>query len=234
MGIQQIKRQNVSELVFNQMQEMIVSGEWAPGSKISSENELAAQMGVSRVTIRSAIQKLSSLGLVESRHGEGTYVCKMDGTQCFNSILPAIVLSKPDREALHEFREIIESACAMLAAQRITREQLDDLLRFNAEMEINKTNPEAAAACDMAFHKGIAYATGNPYIIQVFEILETIFTRSLVENVHHMGVGPGVHYHNEICRALEMRDGGLAQMKMLSHLKVTHDTMAYLQEEGNE
>lgn len=233
MGIQQIKRQNVSELVFNQMQEMIVSGEWAPGSKISSENELAAQMGVSRVTIRSAIQKLSSLGLVESRHGEGTYVCKMDGTQCFNSLLPAIVLSKQDRESLNDFRDVIESACAMLAAQRITPDQLEELYRFTAEMEATKFDPEAAAACDMAFHKGIAKATGNPYIIQVFEILETIFIKSLVESVHHMGVGPGVHYHNEICRALSLRDGGLAQMKMLEHLKVIHETMAHLQESEN-
>lgn len=234
MAIQPIKRQNVSELVFNQMQEMIVSGEWAPGSKISSENELAAQMGVSRVTIRSAIQKLSSLGLVESRHGEGTYVCKMDGTQCFNSILPLIVLSKPDRESLHEFRSIVESACAMLAAQRITPEQLAEIRKVNDDMEANKDDPEAAAACDMAFHKGIANATGNPYIIQVFDILDTIFTRSLVENVHHMGVAPGVHSHREICQALELRDGHLAQQRMQEHLKVTHETMARRQERDHE
>lgn len=230
MAIQPIKRQNVSELVFNQMREMIVSGEWAPGSKISSENELATQMGVSRVTIRSAIQKLSSLGLVESRHGEGTYVCMLDGTQCFNSILPMIVLSKPNREALHEFRTIIESACALLAAQRITPEQLETLRKANEDMAANKDNPEVAAASDMAFHKGIANATGNPYIIQVFDILETIFTKSLVENIHHMGASSGVHYHSEICKALELRDGELAQKRMQDHLKVTHETMVSLLE----
>lgn len=228
MSIQPIKRQNVSELVFNQMQDMIVSGEWAPGSKISSENELAAQMGVSRVTIRSAIQKLSSLGLVESRHGEGTYVCKLDGTQCFNSILPMIVLSKVDREALHEFRTIIESACAMLAAQRINPEQLAELRKINEDMAANRDDPEAAAGFDMAFHKGIANATGNPYIIQVFDILETIFIRSLVENIHHMGASSGVHFHGEICDALELRDGELAQKRMQDHLKVTHETMVRL------
>lgn len=230
MAIQPIKRQNVSELVFNQMQEMIVSGEWAPGSKISSENELASQMGVSRVTIRSAIQKLSSLGLVESRHGEGTYVCKLDGSQCFNSILPMIVLGRPNREALHEFRSIIESACALLAAQRITPEQLTKIRADNEHMAENKDNPEAAAAFDMAFHKGIANATGNPYIIQVFDILETIFTKSLVENIHIMGASSGVHFHGEICRALEAHDGVLAQQLMQEHLKVTHETMVRLLE----
>lgn len=230
MAIQPIKRQNVSELVFNQMREMIVSGEWAPGSKISSENELANQMGVSRVTIRSAIQKLSSLGLVESRHGEGTYVCKLDGTQCFNSMLPMIVLSKVNRESLHEFRTIIESACALLAAQRITPEQLAEIRAANEHMAENKDNPEAAAAFDMAFHKGIANATGNPYIIQVFDILETIFTRSLVENIHHMGASSGVHFHSQITEALELHDGALAQKRMEDHLKVTHETMVRLLE----
>ncbi len=230
MAIQPIKRQNVSELVFNQMQEMIVSGEWAPGSKISSENELASQMGVSRVTIRSAIQKLSSLGLVESRHGEGTYVCKMDGTQYFNSILPMIVLSKPNREALHEFRSIIESACAMLAAQRITPEQMAELKKTIANMEENQNDPEAAAASDMAFHKGIANATGNPYIIQVFDILETIFTKSLVENIHHMGTAPGVRFHGEICQALAEKDSAKARKLMEEHLQVTHETMSRLLE----
>ena len=228
MSIQPIKRQNVSELVFNQMQEMIVSGEWAPGSKISSENELASQMGVSRVTIRSAIQKLSSLGLVESRHGEGTYVCKLDGTQCFNSMLPMIVLSTVNREALHEFRTIIESACAMLAAERITPEQLAELRKANETMASNMDQPEAAANADMAFHKGIANATGNPYIVQVFDILEAIFTRSLVENIHHMGASSGVHFHGEICNALEKHDAALAQKLMQEHLKVTHETMIQL------
>ena len=225
MAIQQIKRQNVSELVFNQMQEMIISGEWAPGSKISSENELASQMGVSRVTIRSAIQKLSSLGLVESRHGEGTYVCKLDGSQCFNSMLPMIVLSTVDREALHELRSIIESACARLAAERITPEQLEQLRKVNETMAASVDDPDEAAKADLAFHKGIADATGNPYIVQVYDILEKVFVRSLMENTHHMGTTPGVRYHGKICDALEKHDAAKAQKLMSEHLEVTHDTM---------
>lgn len=228
MAIQPIKRQNVSEMVFNQMQEMIVSGEWAPGSKILSENELAAQMGVSRVTIRSAIQKLSSLGLVESRHGEGTYVCSLDGTQCFNTMLPMIVLSKVDREAIHEFRTIIECSCARLAAQRITQEQIETLKNANEEMEANQNDPETAARWDMEFHKGLAHATANPYIAQVLDIVETIFTRSFVENINTMGATSGVHYHRQIIQALELHDPELAFDRMLEHLNVVHETMVSL------
>lgn len=228
MAIQPIKRQNVSELVFNQMQEMIVSGEWAPGTKISSENELASQMGVSRVTIRSAIQKLSSLGLVESRHGEGTYVCSLNGTQCFNSILPMIVLSKENREALHEFRTILECACAKLAATRITPERLEELRSINEKMGESQREPDVAAAWDMAFHKGIARATDNPYIVQVLDILETIFTKSLVENINIMGAQSGLYYHRLIIEALEKGDEQLCHDRMLEHLDVVHKTMREL------
>ncbi len=231
MSIQPIKRQNVSELVFEQIQDMIISGEWPAGSKISSENELATQMGVSRVTIRSAIQKLSSLGLVESRHGEGTFVCRLDGTQSFRSILPGIILSDVDRESLHEFRTVIESACAMLATTRITPEQLAKLRQDTTAMEANRDDPEVSARYDMAFHKGLANATGNPYIIQVFDILETIFTRSLVENIHIMGASSGVQFHREICDAIEQRNPELAKRCMEQHLQVTHETMLRLKED---
>lgn len=228
MAIQAIKRQNVSELVLEQMKEMINSGEWQPGTKIPSENELASLMGVSRVTIRSAIQKLSSLGLVESRHGEGTYVCTLDGSQCFNSMIPMIMLSNHDRESLHEFRTMIEVEGAMLAARRITAKQLEALRQTVTEMEQYKEEPAKAAAADMAFHKGIAEATGNPYIIQVFDILETTFTKYLVDNIHTMGASSGVYYHNAICDALETHDAALAKQRMADHLAVTHETMVRL------
>ncbi len=225
MAITQIKRQNVSELVFDQMKEMIASGEWAPGSKIESENELSAQFGVSRVTVRSAIQKLSSLGLVESRHGEGTYVCKLDGSQAFNSMIPMIVLSSQDREALHELRVIVEVGSSRIAAERITEEQVRELRATVEAMQEHEADPEAAAADDMAFHKGIARATGNPYIQQIFEIIETNFARYLVENVHHIGASSGVYYHGKICDALESRNPDLAEQLMLEHLNVTRETM---------
>lgn len=231
MAITQIKRQNVSELVFEQMKDMIASGEWAPGSKIQSENELANQFGVSRVTVRSAIQKLSSLGLVESRHGEGTYVCELDGSQAFNSIIPMIVLSGENREALHELRVIVEVGAARIAAERITPQQLQTLRDSVTAMKEHENQPEQAAADDLAFHKGLAGATGNPYIKQIFEIIETNFARYLVENIHHIGASSGVSYHGKICDALERHDPEQAAALMLEHLNVTRNTMRKLSED---
>ena len=64
MAIQKISRDSISDQVFVQMKEQILEGEWKPGEKIPSENELARQFGVSRVTVRNALQKLSALELL--------------------------------------------------------------------------------------------------------------------------------------------------------------------------
>lgn len=232
MAIQQIDRQNVSKMAFEQMRDMIANGDWPSGSKIQSENKLAAQLGVSRVTVRSAIHKLSGLGLVESRPGEGTYVCQLDGTQAFNSMIPVILLSNTARKSLHELRTIVECGCARLAAARITDEQLKMLRKNVDEMQAHESMPEKAAADDLAFHKGISDATGNLYLKQVFSIIETNFTKSLVENAHHMGTSSGIHFHRKLCDALEKRDAALAESVMEEHLKVTYETMLSLLEEN--
>ena len=71
MALSTIRKRNISNEVYGRFMNAIASGEWAPGSKIPSENELASTLGVSRVSVRSALHKLTSLGLVESRQGEG-------------------------------------------------------------------------------------------------------------------------------------------------------------------
>ena len=63
MGIVPIKKVNVGQMVFDQMQELLIRGEWKPGDRLPSENELAEMFNVSRITIRQALQKLSVLGL---------------------------------------------------------------------------------------------------------------------------------------------------------------------------
>ena len=78
MGIVPIKKVNVGQMVFDQMQELLIRGEWKPGDRLPSENELADMFNVSRITIRQALQKLSVLGLVKTRFGEGSFVKKFD------------------------------------------------------------------------------------------------------------------------------------------------------------
>ena len=72
--MEKITKDNVSDLVFYRLSQYIVSGEWSSGTKIPPEMELADQLGVSRASVRSAIQKLQAFGMVKTQAGEGTFV----------------------------------------------------------------------------------------------------------------------------------------------------------------
>ena len=74
MAIQKISRASIGDQVYQQMKDQIVNGEWKAGDRLPSENELAEQFGVSRVTVRGALQKLAALGLIETKLGDGSYV----------------------------------------------------------------------------------------------------------------------------------------------------------------
>ena len=74
MTIKKIVRDGVSDQVYSQLKENVAQGVWQPGEKIPSENQLVSLFGVSRASIRMAIQKMITLGLLESKVGDGTYV----------------------------------------------------------------------------------------------------------------------------------------------------------------
>ena len=73
MQITPIQKVNVVEEIFDQLQSMLIEGTWKPGDKIPSENELSETFGVSRMTIRQALQKMKALGLIETRSGSGSF-----------------------------------------------------------------------------------------------------------------------------------------------------------------
>ncbi len=74
MNLKAVKKVNIGDQVYDQIKDQIISGSWASGEKIPSENQLMDIFGVSRGTVRQAIQKLSAVGLLETRRGEGSYV----------------------------------------------------------------------------------------------------------------------------------------------------------------
>ena len=115
-----IKKESVRGQVFWQLREQILRRTWPPGSKLPSENDLSRTMGVSRVSIREGIQHLVSLGILETKHGEGTFVRELSGQIHFNALIPLLVLDDIDILNVLEYRQIIERGTAALAAERAT------------------------------------------------------------------------------------------------------------------
>jgi GntR family transcriptional repressor for pyruvate dehydrogenase complex len=223
LALKSIRKQNIGDVVYEQFMNAIVSGEWEQGEKIPSENELAATLGVSRVSVRSALNKLGSLGLVESRQGEGTFICKFSGAQYINNLVPIIVLSKPDLKNLLEFRMIFDCEMAGLAAQRADSEIIELMKSNIKEHKRLKGEVKKAAECDLEFHYLIAQATGNPLLIQVYRVLKDVLVYALYDIVESMGTSNALVFHQHILNAIEAGDASRARKVMMRHVLDTMD-----------
>ena len=105
---------NAADTVYHEILKQIGSGEYPKGSRLPSENELCQKYGVSRITIRSALQRLLALGLVETKIGGGTYIkdAAMAAAE-FNEMIPFIVLDSRDLWEMLEFRQGIEAMASV-------------------------------------------------------------------------------------------------------------------------
>lgn len=211
-----IIRVNVTNQVIQYLKDRILKRYWAPGDKISSENELTQELKVSRSTVRSAIQYLIGIGVLENFQGKGTYLKSTmmeDIEQKFEKMNYNI-----DIIQLLEYRKIIEVESCRLAAKRRTSECLDNMKKYLSNMEENIQNSELFIKNDMAFHHEILKATGNKIIIQSME-----YIRKEIENQHHrfntkIGVSKAIFYHKAILEAMIEENSREAAKQMSEHL----------------
>ncbi len=217
-----IKKESVRGQVFWQLRDQIIRRTWPPGSKLPSENELSRTMGVSRVSIREGIQHLVSLGILETRHGEGTFVRELNGGQVqFNALIPLLVLD--DINILHvlEYRRIVEKGSAALAAERATDQDLIEMEAVYDQMVQLREDVAQFSRADLEFHLVLAKATGNPVIIKVNNVLRSILEVSMENIVSTLGMEDGLHYHRLIIDAIRNRDVQAAESIMQEHVDRT-------------
>jgi GntR family transcriptional repressor for pyruvate dehydrogenase complex len=213
-----VKRMSVSNQVFEQLRDTIIQGKWTPGTKIPSENELTRMLGVSRITIREALQKLATLGLVETKQGEGTYVKALSAGIYMNSLIPLFLLDKTETLQVLEYRKIIEVGTAGLAAERANQDDIAKLQKIMDNMKKVKDDVEQFAAKDLEFHLALAEITKNSVIIKVNNIIKDILSVSMSDIVRTLGNSDGLYYHKKIIDAIKRKDKELAEQLMEEHL----------------
>ncbi len=221
MRIKPIQKVNVGEQVYEQMKQLLIEGEWAPGEKIPSENELADMFNVSRITVRQALQKLNVLGLLETRFGEGSFVKVVDVGDSMNGLIPVMYLGEQSAQEVFEFRMILETECGRLAARRATDkdiQELKDTLKNMIEYEKNK-DLEMFSVADLDFHFKIAKITRNTLVIKTMSILREVLESSMNDVIDKMGCENGIFYHTEILRAIEQKEEIKAANMMKEHIK---------------
>lgn len=221
--IQPIKRVNVSDQVFEQLKNQLLNGNWKPGDKLPSENELSEKFQVSRVTIRQALQKLTALGLLETRFGEGSFVKEAEMGNYMNVLVPHAYLGKNSTLEVLEFRQTVETESAGLAAERATPEDIAVLKKILADMEQLKNDSLAFAKADLDFHIAISRITRNSLIIATNTILNDILSVSMQDIVEQLGFEIGLYYHEKLIDAISAHDPASATSIMREHILKTRE-----------
>src|SRR6202171_2729723 len=121
---------SVTEGAIDKIRELIVSGSWGPGDRLPKESELAAQLGLSRNSLREAVRALSQLRVLEVRQGDGSYVSSLEPDLLLESTgFISHLLLGDTALALYEVRRILEASAAALAAARIDENGKQEVLR---------------------------------------------------------------------------------------------------------
>ncbi len=213
-----VRKESVRGQVFWQLRDQVLRRTWPPGSKLPSEHELARTMGVSRVSIREGIQHLVSLGILETRHGEGTFVRELSGQVNFNALIPLLILDEIDVLHVLEYRRIVEKGTAALAAERASDQDLVDMEAVYDQMVQFQDNIAEFARADLEFHLVLAKATGNPVLIKVNNVLRSILEVSMENIGSVLGMQDGLHYHRLIIEAVRARNAEAAENIMQEHV----------------
>lgn len=223
MKFQPIKPKKVSTQIAEQIRTSILAGEFNPGEKLPPERELAEMFGVSRPSVREAINSLASAGLVESYQGGGTVV------RSLVEAAPGVPLSELIRidgdRALDvvEVRQGMESWTAWYAASRALPEDIRRLETIVSAMRENLESPSQSEDLDARFHTVIARATHNvvwSHMMQsIFDAMQE-FQREVWRAVYLTQEDQRLLYqhHLRIFERIRERDPEGARDAMMDHL----------------
>lgn len=219
MGLHQVTRQSVSEQVLTQMKDNIENGAWQPGERLPGELQLSETFGVSRVTVRNALQKLAGEGLIETKVGDGSYVRKLSLSEAMSRMsIPGSLTAREFRELL-EFRSVMEGPLCELAVSRMTDRDLEKLQQTYDKMRAVQQNEAEFAQADVEFHTILASCCGNDILKAAYQMICANLTKAMEDIVHRRGKASGLKFHREILAAAEARDAKKARAAMEEHMQ---------------
>jgi len=224
------KYRNLAQGVVEELSGRIRGGEFNPGDKLPPEAAIMEAYGVSRTVVREAISQLQAGGLVQTRHGIGTFV--LSPPQQGLAIGAESVVTVRDLLAILELRISMETEAAWLAASRRTAEQVAQLGDTLGEMERALHNGRTSVEADVRFHRLIAEATCNPYFVDLLGQLGSAIIPRARLNTPALGTDKPADYlqrvhreHEDIYRAILRQDPEAARAAMRTHLSNSRERL---------
>ena len=191
MGFDQVRQRRLSDDIVEQLEGMIREGTLKSGERLPAERALAERFGVSRPSLREAIQKLAAKGLLVSRQGGGNYVVDSLGSTFSDPLLHLLESNPEAQRDLLEFRQTLEASCAYYAALRATEVDRERLTAaFEALQDCYARADEVSrveeGAADARFHLAIAEASHNAVLLHTIRGLFDLLKRNVVTNIGGM------------------------------------------------
>jgi GntR family transcriptional regulator, transcriptional repressor for pyruvate dehydrogenase complex len=209
---------SASEQIVHHVRRLVEQGELGVGDKLPAERTLALQTGVSRSSVRVGLRALSAMGVVQSRHGAGTFITDAPALES-EPLQFLAALHGVSRDEMFEARRLLEVGVAGLSAERATGDQLVAIADEVTSMFASIDDPQAFLVHDIRFHRAVASASGNPILAAVVEMVSAIFYETRRQNVHRAtDLREAAEMHRSIYHAVRAHDSAAARQTMNQHL----------------
>jgi GntR family transcriptional repressor for pyruvate dehydrogenase complex len=215
------RREDSTALVISFVRDKIARGEVRPGNRLPPERDLATQLGVSRPTVRAGLRALAAMGVVESRHGSGTYIPGGPPRLGSEPLEFLADLHGFTREEMYEARRVLEVGVAGLAAERATPEHLAEIAEEVASLFASMSAPETFLFHDIRFHRAVAAAACNPLLGSLVEMVSELYyerRRETATRATDRNLQDAAEMHRKIYQAIRLRDATQARALMQQHL----------------
>ena len=221
-------RQNLSDFIVEEIKNKILKGEYKVGDKIPNEFEIAKEYNVSRFTVREAINKLCTAGIVKIERGRGTYVVKVNLYTFIEPFIPMLILDERELKEIYEARLAIERQTTNLAVSNANSEDILKLRSLIGDMElsINQNNTIKYNELDVEYHYAIAEASKNRILCEILKALQDLMKIA----IDRVSIAPNatvksLSRHKAIIECIEKKDHQRAVELMGTHIT---DSLDYL------
>lgn len=221
-----IKKTRIAEEIAERIRVLILDGTFPPDEPLPSERTLAERFGVSRGSIRDAFRTLETIGLLMTRHGQGTFPRELDVERLVAPLASVLSYRHDLQDELMDVRRMFEPAVARVAASRVTDADLAALDHILDVQRKKLKTGRSAIAEDTAFHEILARATRNRVVINIMATLNDLLVESRKLTLQQKGrPGRSLLGHEAVVEALRRRDPDAAADAMREHIDQIGDLL---------
>jgi len=221
MNVSPIRKASATAKVFRALYEMIVAGRYQRGQKLPPQDKLAKQFGVSRNTLREAVNQLSAMGLLSSRQGVGTVVEPPSPGGYLSRLSGQLLLDPLSVREFIEARICIERNAVRLAVARAGPQDVECLRGILAEQgrAFDRGDIAEFTRQDASFHLELTRICGNRVLLKFLQTIHDMLKRFIGEVAQLPGaVEDALRFHSRVIEAIAARDVDRAEQEMILHL----------------